>query len=48
MSEKKGSGEKLIASNPTARSDYFIEEVIEAARVAGITMYLTGTRHFFH
>jgi phosphoribosylaminoimidazolecarboxamide formyltransferase/IMP cyclohydrolase len=24
------------------------EEVIEAARVAGVTMYLTGTRHFFH
>lgn len=24
------------------------EEVIDAARQAGITMYLTGTRHFFH
>jgi len=24
------------------------EEVIEAARAAGATMYLTGTRHFFH
>ncbi|HEU4511606.1 MAG TPA: bifunctional phosphoribosylaminoimidazolecarboxamide formyltransferase/IMP cyclohydrolase [Nocardioidaceae bacterium] len=24
------------------------EEVIEAAKAAGITMYLTGTRHFFH
>ena len=24
------------------------EEVIEAAKKAGITMYLTGTRHFFH
>ncbi len=24
------------------------EEVVEAARKAGITMYLTGTRHFFH
>ena len=24
------------------------EEVVEAAKVAGITMYLTGTRHFFH
>ncbi len=24
------------------------EEVIEAARQAGLTMYLTGTRHFFH
>lgn len=24
------------------------EEVIAAARAAGITMYLTGTRHFFH
>jgi phosphoribosylaminoimidazolecarboxamide formyltransferase/IMP cyclohydrolase len=24
------------------------DEVIEAARNAGITMYLTGTRHFFH
>jgi phosphoribosylaminoimidazolecarboxamide formyltransferase / IMP cyclohydrolase len=24
------------------------EEVVEAARTAGVTMYLTGTRHFFH
>jgi phosphoribosylaminoimidazolecarboxamide formyltransferase/IMP cyclohydrolase len=24
------------------------EEVVAAARTAGITMYLTGTRHFFH
>lgn len=24
------------------------EDVIEAAQAAGITMYLTGTRHFFH
>jgi phosphoribosylaminoimidazolecarboxamide formyltransferase/IMP cyclohydrolase len=24
------------------------EEVVEAARKGGITMYLTGTRHFFH
>ncbi len=24
------------------------EEVVEAARTAGITMYVTGTRHFFH
>jgi phosphoribosylaminoimidazolecarboxamide formyltransferase / IMP cyclohydrolase len=24
------------------------EEVVEAARVVGVTMYLTGTRHFFH
>ncbi|WP_327289134.1 bifunctional phosphoribosylaminoimidazolecarboxamide formyltransferase/IMP cyclohydrolase [Streptomyces sp. NBC_01198] len=24
------------------------EAVIEAARTAGVTMYLTGTRHFFH
>ncbi len=24
------------------------EEVIEAAKAAGITMYMTGTRHFFH
>ena len=23
-------------------------EVIEAASTAGVTMYLTGTRHFFH
>jgi SsrA-binding protein len=37
MSEAKGSGEKLIASNPAARSDYFIEEVVEAG------MALTGT-----
>jgi phosphoribosylaminoimidazolecarboxamide formyltransferase/IMP cyclohydrolase len=24
------------------------EEVIEAAKAAGITMYFTGARHFFH
>jgi phosphoribosylaminoimidazolecarboxamide formyltransferase/IMP cyclohydrolase len=24
------------------------EEVFEAARTAGVTMYVTGTRHFFH
>ncbi|MFE6776069.1 bifunctional phosphoribosylaminoimidazolecarboxamide formyltransferase/IMP cyclohydrolase [Streptomyces sp. NPDC057702] len=24
------------------------EQVIEAAKAAGVTMYLTGTRHFFH
>ena len=24
------------------------EEVIEACRAAGVTMYLTGTRHFAH
>ena len=24
------------------------EQVIEAAERAGITMYLTGTRHFYH
>ena len=24
------------------------EEVVEAAKAAGVTMYLTGTRHFFH
>lgn len=24
------------------------EEVISAARDAGVTMYFTGTRHFFH
>lgn len=37
MSDSQGNGEKLIASNPAARSDYFIEEVIEAG------MALTGT-----
>jgi phosphoribosylaminoimidazolecarboxamide formyltransferase/IMP cyclohydrolase len=24
------------------------EDVIQAAQAAGVTMYLTGTRHFFH
>jgi phosphoribosylaminoimidazolecarboxamide formyltransferase/IMP cyclohydrolase len=24
------------------------EEVVAAAKAAGVTMYLTGTRHFFH
>jgi SsrA-binding protein len=39
MSGSKGdaSGEKLIATNPIARSNYFIEEIIEAGIV------LTGT-----
>lgn len=38
MSDKPNtSGEKLIASNPNAHSNYFIEEVIEAG------MVLTGT-----
>jgi SsrA-binding protein len=37
VTEKKGSGEKLIATNPVARSNYFIDEVVEAGVV------LTGT-----
>ncbi len=37
VDEKKGSGEKLIASNPSVRLNYFIEEVVEAG------MVLTGT-----
>jgi phosphoribosylaminoimidazolecarboxamide formyltransferase/IMP cyclohydrolase len=24
------------------------EEVIAAAKAAGVTLYFTGTRHFFH
>ena len=32
---------------PVARK-YTVAEVIEAAKKAGVTMYLTGTRHFFH
>ena len=24
------------------------EEVVEAAQAAGVTMYVTGARHFFH
>jgi phosphoribosylaminoimidazolecarboxamide formyltransferase/IMP cyclohydrolase len=24
------------------------DEVVEALKAAGVTMYLTGTRHFFH
>jgi SsrA-binding protein len=35
--EKKGSGEKLIATNPIARQNYFIDEVVEAG------LALTGT-----
>ncbi len=35
--DPKNSGEKLIASNPTARHDFFIDEVVEAGLV------LTGT-----
>ena len=35
--EGQKSGEKLIASNPSARANYFIEETVEAG------MVLTGT-----
>ncbi|OFZ55886.1 MAG: SsrA-binding protein [Bdellovibrionales bacterium RIFOXYC1_FULL_54_43] len=31
--ERKGSGEKLIATNSAARANYFIEEVVEAGMV---------------
>lgn len=37
MAAQDSSGEKLLATNPIARSDYFIEEVVEAGIV------LTGT-----
>ncbi len=37
MSSDQKSGEKLIATNPNAHSNYFIEEVVEAGLV------LTGT-----
>mgnify|MGYP000290362972 CR=1 FL=1 len=35
--DRKGSGEKLIATNPNALSNYFIESVVEAG------LMLTGT-----
>lgn len=35
--DQKGSGEKLIATNPLARQNYFLEEFVEAG------MVLTGT-----
>jgi phosphoribosylaminoimidazolecarboxamide formyltransferase/IMP cyclohydrolase len=34
----------VVAPGGSIRDD----EVIEAARKAGVTMYFTGTRHFFH
>lgn len=37
MAEKKDGGEKLIATNPSARQNYFINEVVEAG------IMLTGT-----
>lgn len=37
MTAQKDTGEKLIATNPHGRSDYFIDEVVEAGLV------LTGT-----
>jgi SsrA-binding protein len=37
MSDKKDSGEKLIATNPNGRTNYFIEETLEAG------IMLTGT-----
>lgn len=33
MSDEKKTGEKLIATNPTARHNYFIDEVVEAGLV---------------
>ena len=33
MSESKGGGEKLIASNPSARADFFLDEFVEAGIV---------------
>lgn len=33
MSEKKDAGEKLIATNPNGRMNYFIDEVVEAGLV---------------
>jgi phosphoribosylaminoimidazolecarboxamide formyltransferase/IMP cyclohydrolase len=36
------------AGRRTAGGSMRDEEVIEAARGAGATMYLTGSRHFFH
>ncbi|MCU1537612.1 MAG: purH, partial [Humibacillus sp.] len=34
----------VVAPGGSIRDD----EVIAAAAVAGVTMYFTGTRHFFH
>ncbi len=33
MSDTKGGGEKLIASNPSARADFFLDEFVEAGIV---------------
>ncbi|RAJ71773.1 phosphoribosylaminoimidazolecarboxamide formyltransferase/IMP cyclohydrolase [Streptomyces sp. Amel2xB2] len=40
-----GAGVKAVAQPGGSVRD---EAVTEAARAAGVTMYLTGTRHFFH
>ena len=39
------AGVRAVAQPGGSRND---PEVIEAATQAGITMYLTGTRHFYH
>jgi phosphoribosylaminoimidazolecarboxamide formyltransferase/IMP cyclohydrolase len=38
-------GVKAIVQPGGSKRD---DEVIEAVRAAGVTMYFTGTRHFFH
>jgi phosphoribosylaminoimidazolecarboxamide formyltransferase/IMP cyclohydrolase len=40
-----GAGVKAVAQPGGSVRD---DAVVEAARKAGVTMYLTGTRHFFH
>ena len=40
-----GAGVKAVVQPGGSVRD---EEVIAAARAAGVTMYLTGVRHFFH
>ena len=39
------AGVKAIVQPGGSKRD---DEVVEALKAAGVTMYLTGTRHFFH
>ena len=39
---------RLEPTSPHLGSTAAVDEVVATAREAGVTMYLTGARHFFH
>ena len=42
------AGKHVYCEKPSATNLAEAMEIFEAARKAGVTMYVTGTRHFFH